>query len=191
MTMDPFATLGAPRRFDLDLAVLEKTHRELSRALHPDKFAQAGASERRAALEKAANVNEAWRILRDPIRRAEALFRAEGLAVGETNEPKASPAFLMEVMEEREALAEARAAKDLAKVQKLGGAIAVRAKAVEAKLTAGFSGGAPPKDELDKLLPLLGELRFYRRFLDEVEAIEEEAREAEEALAQNGTGVSP
>ncbi|MBN9167838.1 MAG: Fe-S protein assembly co-chaperone HscB [Myxococcales bacterium 68-20] len=191
MTMDPFATLGAPRRFDLDLAVLEKTHRELSRALHPDKFAQAGASERRAALEKAANVNEAWRILRDPIRRAEALFRALGFAVGETNEPKASPAFLMEVMEEREALAEARAAKDLGKVQKLGGAISVRAKAVEGKLTAGFSGGAPPKDELEKLLPLLGELRFYRRFLDEVEAIEEEAREAEEALAQNGTGVSP
>ena len=191
MTMDPFATLGAPRRFDLDLAALEKTHRELSRALHPDKFAPAGASERRAALEKAANVNEAWRIVRDPIRRAEALFRAEGCAVGETNEPKASPAFLMEVMEEREALAEARVAKDLAKVQKLGGAIAVRAKAVEGKLTAGYSGGAPPKDELEKLLPLLGELRFYRRFLDEVEAIEDEAREAEEALAQNGTGVSP
>ena len=41
--MDPFATLGAPRRFDLDLTALEKTHRELSRALHPDKFTQAGA----------------------------------------------------------------------------------------------------------------------------------------------------
>jgi riboflavin synthase len=82
--MDPFAALGAPRRYDLDLTVLEKTHRELSRALHPDKFTQTGASERRAALEKAANVNEAWRILRDPIRRAEALFRLEGLAVGES-----------------------------------------------------------------------------------------------------------
>ena len=184
--MDPFATLGAPRRFDLDLTALEKTHRELSRALHPDKFARAGASERRASLEKSANVNEAWRILRDPIRRAEALFQLEGLAVGETNEPKASPAFLMEVMEEREALSEARAAKDLGRVRKLASGIGARAKAAEAKLTAGFANGAPPKDELTKLLPLLGELRFYRRFLDEAEAIEEEA---EEALASNG--VSP
>src|SRR3954452_24253892 len=125
--MDPFATLGAARRFDLDLAALEKTHRELSRALHPDRFAQTGASERRAALEKAANVNEAWRMLRDPIRRAEALFRLAGVAVGETNEPKASPAFLMEVMEDREALAEARAARDLTKVKKLGIGIAARA----------------------------------------------------------------
>src|SRR5690348_1978030 len=117
--MDPLATLGAPRRFDLDLAALEKTHRELSRALHPDKFAQTGASERRAALEKAADVNEAWRIVRDPIRRAETLFALEGIAVGETNEPKPGPVFLMEVMEEREALAEARAARDLSKVRKL------------------------------------------------------------------------
>src|SRR5262249_25588618 len=169
--MDPFATLGAPRRFDLDLGALEKTHRELSRALHPDKFTQSGASERRSALEKAANVNEAWRILRDPIRRAEALFRLEGFAVGETNEPKASPAFLMEVMDEREALAEARAAKDLVKVKKLAAGIATRAKDAEAKLALGFAKDAPPKDELTKLLPILGELRFYRRFLEEAEAI--------------------
>lgn len=169
--MDPFATLGAPRRFDLDLSVLEKTHRELSRALHPDKFAQASASERRAALEKAAAVNEAWRMLRDPIKRAEALFRVHGIAVGETNEPKASPAFLMEVLEEREALAEARAAKDLAKVAKLGDAMRARASAAEKKLADGFAAGVDPK----ALLPLLGELRFYKRFLEEVDAIEEEA----------------
>lgn len=172
--MNPFEMLGASRRFDLDLTVLEKTHRELSRALHPDKFSQTGASERRAALEKAANVNEAWRILRDPIRRAEALFKLEGLAVGETNEPKASPTFLMEMMEEREALAEARAANDLGKVRKLAAGIAERAKVAEGKLTSGFANGSPSQAELGKLLPLLGELRFYRRFLEEVSAIEEE-----------------
>ncbi len=176
--MDPFATLGAPRRFDLDLTVLEKTHRELSRALHPDKFAQAGSSERRAALEKAADVNEAWRILRDPIRRAEALFRLEGFAVGETNEPKASAAFLMDMMEEREALSDARAQRDLRKVNVLAARISQRARQVEEKLIAGFSSDAPPKEELSKLLPALGEMRFYRRFLEEVAAIEEEAEEA-------------
>ncbi len=176
--MDPFALLGAPRRFDLDLAVVEKSHRELSRALHPDKFAQTGASERRASLEKAATVNEAWRIVRDPIRRAEALFRLEGLAVGETNEPKASPAFLMDVMEEREALSEARAAKDLAKVEKLAAKITARSEATSAKLAAGFSGEKPSPEALARLLPLLGELRFYRRFLDEAASILEEAEEA-------------
>jgi molecular chaperone HscB len=186
--MDPFAVLGAERRFDVDLAVLEKTHRELSRALHPDKFGQAGPSERRAALEKAATVNEAWRIVRDPIRRAEALFELGGTKVGETNEPKASPAFLMEMLDEREALAEARARGDLDAVLALGRGMAERAKAAEAKLAAGFAaateagaaaeGGAPAglgENDVAKLLPLLGELRFYKRFLDEVSAIEDEA----------------
>lgn len=174
MSPDPFQTLGAPRRFDVDLAALEKTHRELSRALHPDKYAQASASERRAALEKAAEVNAAWRVVRDPIKRAEALFALAGIAVGETNEPKASPAFLMDVMEQREALAEARAKKDLDRVHALGEAMKARARAAEGKLAAGFAKGGD-RAVLEPLLPLVGELRFYRRFLDEVEAIEEEA----------------
>jgi molecular chaperone HscB len=178
--MDPFETLGAPRRFDLDLTVLEKTHRELSRSLHPDKFAQAGASERRAALERAASVNEAWRILRDPIRRAEALFTLEGFAVGETNEPKASPTFLMDMMDEREALAEARLAKDLGKVRRLAASVSQRSRAVEERLIDGFSNGPRDRSELQKLLPLLGEMRFYRRFLEEAAAIEEEAEQAQE-----------
>jgi molecular chaperone HscB len=173
--MDPFATLGVARRFDLDLAALEKTHRELSRALHPDRFAQAGASERRAALEKAANVNEAWRTLREPIARAEALFRVAGIKVGETNEPKASQAFLMDVLEERESLAEARAAGDLERVRALGERMKARADAAEAKLAAGFAASEQAPATLEALLPLLGELRFYTRFLDEVSAIEDEA----------------
>jgi molecular chaperone HscB len=177
--MDPFATLGAPRRFELDLGSLEKTHRELSRALHPDRFAQASTSERRSALERAADVNEAWRILRDPIRRAEALFMLEGAAVGEANEPKASPAFLMDVMEEREALAEARGQRDLPKVKKLGDAMTARAKGIEAKLGAVFVGGAVGLPAANAALPLLGELRFYKRFLEEVSAIVDEAEERE------------
>lgn len=171
--MDPFALLGVERRFDLDLGALEKTHRELSRALHPDKFASSTASERRAALEKAAAVNEAWRVVRDPIKRAEALFELHGLAVGDDNEPKSTPTFLMDVLEQREELAEARSKRDLARVRELGEAMRVREQAAEKKLAHGFAAGTEPT----KLLPILGELRFYKRFLEEVEAIEEEAEE--------------
>jgi len=167
--MDPFATLGVERKFDVDLAALEKTHRELSRALHPDKFVAAPPGERRAALEKAVQVNESWRTLRDPIRRAEALFSLYGIAVGETNEPKASPEFLMEVMERREELAEARARKDLAAVKKMAEEMAARSGEAERALADGFARG-----DYASVLPRLGELRFYKRFLEEVSAIEEE-----------------
>ena len=76
--MDPFATLGIVRGYDVDLRAVEKTHRELSRALHPDRFVNAPSSERKAALTKAVAVNEAWRMVRDPIRRAEALLKLAG-----------------------------------------------------------------------------------------------------------------
>ena len=77
----------------------------------------------------------------------------------------------MDVMEQREELAEARARKDAVAVQKLADAIAARAEGVERALGAGFAKG----DALESLLPQLGELRYCRRFLEEVSAIEDEA----------------
>src|SRR6185503_15334256 len=115
-TSDPFEILGMEPRFDLDLRALEQRHRDLSRALHPDRYAGAPSAERRLALSRAIEVNDAWRMLRDPIRRAEAILRRGGVEIGETLEPKPSPDLLMEMMESREALSDAARKKDLAAV---------------------------------------------------------------------------
>jgi molecular chaperone HscB len=168
--MDPFAILGIPRTFDVDLPLVEKTHRELSRALHPDRYVGAGASERRASLAKAVEVNEAWRIVRDPIRRAEALLKLRGVEVGEGAEPNADPEFLMEMLEQREALSEARLARDLAGVRRMAALVEARTRDTERALAVGFAG----EEQGGQLLGKLAELRFYRRFLDEVSAIEDE-----------------
>jgi molecular chaperone HscB len=167
--MDPFATLGLAPAFDIDLTAAERVHRDLSRALHPDRYLGASATERRAALARAVEVNEAWRILRDPIRRAEALLALRGVVVREGREPKADPEFLMEMLEQREALSEARAARDLGAVRTLAAAVEARARRAEASLADGFGRG-----ESATLLQTLGELKFFRRFLDEVSAIEDE-----------------
>jgi molecular chaperone HscB len=169
--MDPFATLGLPRQYDVDLASIEKTHRELSRALHPDKYAGAGASERRDSLERAVAVNEAFRIVRDPVRRAEALFQLAGVPVGENVEPKSDPSFLMEMLEQREALAEARDARDLARLHALVAEVEARAVATQEELGRGFADASP--GALSELVKKLGNLRFFRRFLEEASALEE------------------
>ena len=176
--MDPFATLGVPRRFDLDLKAVEKTHRDLSRALHPDKYVGAGASERKESLSRAVEVNEAWRTVRCPVKRAEALFSLAGIAVGETNEPKASSAFLMDMMEQREALAEAKETKDEAAVSRLAAEIERRKESVEKDLADGFAAASGNGEKLASVVMKLGELRFYKRFLEEVTAIEEESLDA-------------
>ena len=169
---DPFSILGVEPRFDLDPEELSRRHRELSKALHPDRYASAPAAERRMALSRAIEVNEALRILRDPVRRAEALARSLGLQVGETVEPKASPALLMEMMEAREELATAGRKKDLGALGKLGEAMRRREAGVLGGLAEAFRAGVA-----DRVLPLLGELRYVRRFLDEVSALEEAAHE--------------
>lgn len=171
---DPFATLGIDPAFTIDLPAVEQRHRDLSRALHPDKFTGAPAAERRLALNRAIEVNEAWRAVRDPIKRAEALMRRGGVPVGELEEPKPSPALLMEMMESREALAEAVQAKDLAAVKKLGDDMQARRDATLRALGRGFEEAGAEKEKLRALLPMMGELRYIRRLLDEVSAFEEE-----------------
>ncbi|MGH7282864.1 MAG: Fe-S protein assembly co-chaperone HscB [Polyangiaceae bacterium] len=178
--MNPFEALGIESRYDLDLKAVEKRHRDLSVALHPDKLGALGPSARREAIERAAQVNEAWRIVKDPIRRAEALFQLAGIKVGETNEPKADQAFLMEMMEMREALAEARDEKDLRKIRALTADAENREKA--AKEAISLVTARTDKHLLVQALPKLGELRFYRRMLEDVSAIEETL--AEQAMAE-------
>jgi molecular chaperone HscB len=174
--LDPFTTLGIAPAFDVDLAAVERVHRDLSRALHPDKYLGAAPSERRATLNKAVEVNEAWRIVRDPLRRADALLAVRGLTVTEdrAGSPSPDPEFLMDMMEQRESLAEAKAAKDLAAVRRLASGIEARVKSVEGELGKGFASPASDSASLQGLAAKVGELKFYRRFLDEVSAIEDE-----------------
>jgi len=167
--VNPFSVLGLPDSFDVDEKALEKTHRELSRALHPDRYTNASATERRAALERAVQVNEAFRVVRDPLTRAEALFARLGVATGEDREPKASPALLMDVLEKREALSDAKDAKDLSAVAGLR----AEAEREEARAIAALASAFHEPETVAEKLHLLGELRFFRRFLDEVSAVEE------------------
>jgi molecular chaperone HscB len=171
---DPFNTLGIEARFDLDMSMVEKRHRDLSRTLHPDRYSGAPAAERRMALGRAIEVNEAIRLLRDPIRRAEALLRHAGVPMGEMTEPKPSNDLLMEMMDSREMLADAARKKDAPAIKALEISMRGQQDAVLAALAAGFLAAAGDVETLKSLLPKLGELRYLRRFLDEVSAIEEE-----------------
>lgn len=171
---DPYETLGFAPVFDLDGPALERRHRELSRALHPDRYAGRPASERQRALGRAIEVNEAFRKLRDPVGRAEALLSRLGREVSEANASPASPALLMEVMEQREALAEARGKRDLAKVRTLMRAVQVREQRVVGEMTKAFVQQPPDTARIEGLL---GELRYHRRFIEEAAAVEDDLDE--------------
>lgn len=164
--MNPFDVFGLEPAFRLDPKSLEERFRELSKVVHPDKHAKGGARERRLALSRAVDVNAAYRILRDPVRRAEALLELRGRP---KSEAKASPALLMEVMELREGLGEARARADLAAVRAQRDVVDTRRGRVVDRLAAALESGDAETAE-----SALSELRYLVRFLDEVRAIEED-----------------
>lgn len=123
-TRSHFALFGLPERFALDDAALAEAWRRVQGAVHPDRFAQAGDAQRRVAMQWAAQANEAIAVLRDPVRRGAYLAERRGSPV-EAESNTAMPAeFLVEQMQWREALDEAREANDAAARERLAGEVA-------------------------------------------------------------------
>jgi molecular chaperone HscB len=107
---DYFAFFGLPRKLLLDEAALEKSFYSLSRRFHPDYFMTATDRERQASLDRSSLLNDAYRTLRDPIRRAQYLLSLEGYKEAEK---KAPPDLLEEVFDLNMQLEEMRAAKKM------------------------------------------------------------------------------
>jgi molecular chaperone HscB len=77
--VDYFAFFNLPRKLNLDTALLEQDFYELSRKLHPDLYARAGKQEQEWSMEQSSLLNDAYRTLKDPIKRTEYLLRLEGV----------------------------------------------------------------------------------------------------------------
>lgn len=109
---DHFALFGLPRRFQIDERALESRYHELQSAAHPDRHAHRAEQERRLSMQWATRINEGYRLLRSSLSRARYLLELEGIDVGAENNTAMPADFLMQQMEWREALDEARDGRD-------------------------------------------------------------------------------
>jgi len=170
---DHFQLFGLPRSFALDLDALERAYRDIQSSVHPDRHAHAGDAERRASMQWATRVNEAYRVLRNPVTRARHLIELHGVDVAfETN--TAMPAdFLIQQMELREALEAATQARDAAALERLGAEMTRGRTSLQAQLA----------DSLDARKDYAGAAALVRKlmFLDKLETEIHSAFEAIEA----------
>src|SRR5258708_27284590 len=112
VSTDYFAVFGLPRKLSVDLSLLEQKFLQLSWKLHPDNFVNSSQQERELSLKKSSELNDAYRVLRDPLSRVEYLLEIEGeRKEGETKQ-QAPPELLEEVFELNESLDELRDAKE-------------------------------------------------------------------------------
>lgn len=125
--VDYFSFFGFPRKLNLDSAQLEREFYDLSRKLHPDLYARAEKQEQRWSLEQSSQLNDAYRTLKDPIKRTQYLLRLEGIeleeqsktatekarATGEVKKQAVPPDLLEEVFELNMQLQELRMQKQM------------------------------------------------------------------------------
>src|SRR6202045_4799402 len=78
-----FSFFGLSRKLNLDVVHLEQDFYELSRKLHPDLCARADKREQEWSLEQSSLLNDAFRTLKDPVKRTEYLLRLEGVELEE------------------------------------------------------------------------------------------------------------
>lgn len=114
-----FALFGLEPAFGIDVARVEQAYRDLQSQVHPDRFSHATDAEKRLSMQWATHVNEAYQTLKQPVSRARYLLTLNGIETQEETNTAMPPAFLMEQMEWREAIGEARQAADAAELDQL------------------------------------------------------------------------
>src|ERR1700716_729262 len=108
---DHFSLFGLHRKLWIEMSTLEKKFLELSWKLHPDKFVNASPADQELSLRNSSELNDAYRVLRDPVARVEYLLELEGMRKEGEHKQQAPPELLEEVFELNESLDELRDAK--------------------------------------------------------------------------------
>lgn len=167
-----FELFGLPASYEVDREALAQRYRELQRAVHPDRFANAQDAERRLSVQLAARINEGFRTLKDPLARARYLLEIKGVAMDDSN-TQLDGAFLMDQMELRERMDEAKAAADAGqRLHALGRDVGERERALLGELADLLQ--TPDQDALLGARTVTRKLQFFRRLADELGELEEE-----------------
>lgn len=107
-----FELFNLPAQFDVDGKALDTAYRNIQRLVHPDRFVTASEAEKRAAVQYASLVNDAYQTLRDPLKRAGHLCALNGVPIDNNAHIQMDPLFLMEQMAWREKLEAAQDSGD-------------------------------------------------------------------------------
>jgi molecular chaperone HscB len=158
-----FELFGLPPVFSLDQEMLDKAYRDIQSQVHPDRFAHAGDAERRASLQWTTRVNEAYRTLKSPVQRGKHLLELHGVDVAFETNTAMPTEFLMQQMELREKLEEAKDAKGLDDLRKN---LSSERRALEAQITHAIDSEKNYKGAAD----LVRKLMFLERLDEEIDS---------------------
>lgn len=178
-TQTHFELFELPASFELDLEDLSQRYRELQRAVHPDKFANASDYERRLSVEKAAAINEAYQTLKSPQQRARYMLELQLVSFDDEKDMALDPAFLMEQIELRESLAELSQSNDpLTNLNQIMSDIKKRISVVLEEISKQFALGQLDDEQKNNVKQLIHKMQFLNKLQQEAEYQEENLLDA-------------
>ncbi len=161
-----FDLFGLPMVFGLDTDRLDQAYRTIQAEIHPDKFAHAGEAEQRLSMQWSTRINEAYQSLHKPFERARYLLELHGIDAMDAKNTSMPGDFLMQQMEWREALMDARENRDMPALQALEQDLKEHAKNLQILLGQLLD----EKQNYVEASNVLRKVRFMDKLLDEIEA---------------------
>lgn len=163
--MNAFEVFGLQADTNIDLSALASRYRDLQSAVHPDRFANATDVEQRIAMARAVEINDAYNTLKDPVRRAMHLLSLKGIDALAASDTSMPVDFLMEQVEWREALADARLKEDSERLEEMASEITSILHSLGDTFAAAWRG-----EHLPVATTLARKMRFMQKLGDEVDA---------------------
>lgn len=168
---NPFELFGLEPQFLIDHDALSATFRRLLQTVHPDRFASSSEQEQRMAMQKSTDLNQAYRVLKDPIQRALTILALE-LGDAANNEVTVSdPTFLMEQLELREMLDTIIRAKDMTALIAFSDKIETMASEQESVIAKLFASN---DKKADSILSEVHKLQFMSKTLSDIASAEDD-----------------
>ena len=166
---NPFALFNLPVTFQVDSALLNERYLALQKSLHPDNFSAASAQEQRLAMQKSAEINDALRILKDPIARADSII-ALNTGERENLEEKSNKDidFLMQQIEWRETLENIENRQDTDELTAFAQEINQIRHAILSELSTALDA-----QQWNIARAITDKLRFIKKLQTEIERVEE------------------
>jgi molecular chaperone HscB len=158
-----FELFGLALQFSQDRAAIDARWKELQREAHPDKFAAQGAAAQRVAMQWSVRINEAYQRLKDPLKRAAYLCELNAFPVNAESNTAMPSMFLMQQMEWREALDDARTSSEL-------DALGLRVSAAKREVLQKCEQLLDAQHDYQGAVQQVRALMFIERFASDVDA---------------------
>lgn len=174
--MNYFQLFQLPAQFDVDLTELGTRYLALQKQFHPDNFASASERDRMLAVQQAANINDGYHSLKQPLLRAEHLLALRGVKISAEQRSFTDTAFLMQQMELRELLAEIPHAADPdAVIDDAERQIRAQKKQLLANLSSALGANSHEQDLA--AADIIRKLKFFFKLEQELEFIAQQTQD--------------